>query len=84
MKKIGEIMSELGFNSQAPDSVKEAFIKHLIRASTGVTVETPSERRAVESSPQQVKKIHKSAPPQQLSFDFSEGLGGKSPKKAVS
>ena len=84
MKKIGEIMGELGFNSQAPDSVKEAFVKHLIRASTGVTVETPSERRAVESNPQQVKKIHKTPPPQQLSFDFSESSAVSSQKKAVS
>lgn len=84
MKKIGEIMGELGFNSQAPDSVKEAFIKHLIKASTGVTVETPSERRAVESNPHLVKKIYKKAPPQQLSFDFSENSEVNSPKKAVS
>lgn len=44
MKKIGDIMAEMGFRKDAPDSVKEAFIKHLIKSSTGVEVETPSEK----------------------------------------
>lgn len=39
MKKIGEIMQEMGFKKDAPDSVKEAFIKHLVYASTGTRLE---------------------------------------------
>ena len=38
MKRVGQLMQEMGFNKNAPDSVKEAFIKHLIRASEGVNV----------------------------------------------
>ena len=45
MKKVGDLMAELGFREDAPDSVKEAFIKHLIRASEGVEVQTPTEQK---------------------------------------
>ena len=47
-------MREMGFREDAPQSVKEAFIKNLIKATTGVEVKTPSE-----------KILEK-----QLSFDF--------------
>jgi len=30
MKKISQIMEEMGFRKDAPDSIKESFIKHLI------------------------------------------------------
>ena len=42
MKKIGEIMEEMGFRKDASNSVKEAFIKHLIKNSTGVEIKTPT------------------------------------------
>lgn len=32
MKRVGELFEELGFRPDAPDSVKRAFIKHLVRA----------------------------------------------------
>ncbi len=32
MKKIGKIMEELGFNKNASDDVKKAFVKNLIKA----------------------------------------------------
>lgn len=83
MKKIDLLMQELGFNKNAPDSVKEAFIKHLIKASTGASVVTPSEQREIEQNPLRVVQLKN---PQQLSFDF---LNEKEPKptpgkKAVS
>lgn len=82
MKKIGNLMQELGFNKDAPDSVKEAFIKHLIKASTGVNVTTPSEKKEIHENPQKVAQL---TFPQQLSFDFSEGNPQPSKgKKAVS
>jgi hypothetical protein len=46
MKKMGELMQEMGFRKDAPDSVKEAFLKHLIKNATGVEVVTPSEKAA--------------------------------------
>lgn len=55
MKSIGELMKELGFNKEAPESVKEAFIKNLIKRSIGVEFITPLEK--IESE-------------QQLCFDF--------------
>lgn len=82
MKKIGDLMAELGFNKDAPNSVKEAYIKHLIKASTGVNVTTPSEKKEMAENPQRVVSLKT---PQQLSFDFSEEKPTPSPgKKAVS
>lgn len=84
MKKIGDLMAELGFNKNAPDSVKEAYIKHLIKASTGINVQTPSEKKEISENPQQVLPF---APPQQLSFGFISDETGPRPssrKKAVS
>ncbi len=86
MKKMGTLMAELGFNKEAPDSVKEAFIKHLIKASAGVNVATPSETLEVKKNPEKVKPLLKtSTPPLQLSFQFDETLAvSTSGKKAVS
>jgi hypothetical protein len=84
MKKIDQLMQELGFNKEAPDSVKEAFIKHLIKASTGVTVETPSEKKEIAANPTTVFRMNT---PQQLSFNFVDEETNPRPtsgKKAVS
>jgi len=83
MKKIDQLMAELGFNKNAPDSVKEAFIKHLIKASTGVNVVTPSEKREMAENPEKVVQFKM---PQQLSFEFIdvELPKPRSGKKAVS
>lgn len=83
MKKIDQLMQDLGFNKNAPDSVKEAFIKHLIKASTGVNVVTPSEKREMEENPTRIVQFKA---PQQLSFQFieEETPRPKTVKKAVS
>ncbi|WP_374034455.1 hypothetical protein ACES2I_00125 [Bdellovibrio bacteriovorus] len=83
MKKIDQLMAELGFNKNAPDSVKEAFIKHLIKASTGVSVPTPSEKKEMAAHPERIVQFKT---PQQLSFDFVEEVTPrpKTSKKAVS
>lgn len=82
MKKIDQLMQELGFNKNAPDSVKEAFIKHLIKASTGVNVMTPSEKKEMAENPERIVQFKT---PQQLSFDFvEENPRPKSGRKAVS
>ncbi len=83
MKKIDRLMQELGFKQNAPDSVKEAFIKHLVKATTGVNIMTPSEKKEIEANPERVVVIQSS---QQLSFDFIEETrprSGKSSKKAM-
>lgn len=86
MKKIDQLMAELGFKKDAPEGVKEAFIKHLIKASTGVNVVTPSEQKEIATSPNKVVLFQA---PQQLSFEFLETpktpkSGQKTNKKAVS
>ncbi|KYG60805.1 hypothetical protein [Bdellovibrio bacteriovorus] len=82
MKKIDVLMQELGFNKDAPDSVKEAFIKHLMKASYGVNVTTPSEKKEIAANPQKIATLKS---PQQLSFDFIEQeTRPTSGKKAVS
>lgn len=42
MKKLGDLMKELGFNPNAPQGAQEAFLKNLIREAYGV--EAPSAR----------------------------------------
>ena len=86
MKKIDQIMQEMGFKQDAPDSVKEAFIKHLIRASTGIAVTTPSEK---EASFQVIERVNfstarkeKQSPTPQLAFDFFEEKQTRSEKKS--
>lgn len=83
MKKIDQLMQELGFNKNAPDSVKEAFIKHLIKTSVGANVLTPSEKVEIDKNPLRVVQMKL---PEQLSFDFSDDSFAKpsSSKKAVS
>lgn len=83
MKKIGDLMQEIGFNKNGPDSVKEAFIKHLIKSSTGVNVTTPSEQKEMRENPDKIVALKST--PQQLSFGFLETETRQKPsKKAVS
>lgn len=65
MKKIGDIMNELGFNKDASEASKEAFIKHLIKASTKQDIITPTEKRIIKENPDKIIPF-----PTQLSFDF--------------
>ncbi|MGZ3692381.1 MAG: hypothetical protein ACXVAX_12815 [Pseudobdellovibrio sp.] len=67
MKKVGKLMNELGFNKDASDSAKEAFIKYLIKQSTGHDVVTPTEKRLIQENPQKIVSF-----PKQLAFDFEE------------
>ncbi|GIL17209.1 MAG: hypothetical protein BroJett040_09600 [Oligoflexia bacterium] len=68
MKKVGDIMAEMGFRKEASDSLKEAFVRHLIKAATGVEVSPgPNERKTRPTS----------RPGDQLSFDLSDEETGK-------
>lgn len=79
MKKINELMKELGFNPQGSDSVKEAFIKNLIKASTGRDVVTPSEKKLIQTHPEKIVQF-----PSQLSFEFTDIDTPERSKKSVS
>lgn len=67
MKKVGELMQEMGFNKDAPVATQEAFIKHLIKAATGANVVTPTEKKIIQDNPDKIVKF-----PKQLAFDFSD------------
>lgn len=67
MKKISELMKELGFNENGSDAVKEAFIKNLIKVSVGVDLITPTEKKIIQNNPDKIVEF-----PNQLSFDFTE------------
>lgn len=75
MKKIGDIMKEMGFREDASNSVKEAFIKNLIKSAYGVDVETPSEKRTKEIKKltgQETQAVAVEGQPAQMSFDFTK------------
>lgn len=67
MKKVGQLMEDLGFNKNGSDSAKEAFIKYLIKQSSGVDVQTPSEKKIIQENPQKIVSF-----PKQLEFNFIE------------
>jgi hypothetical protein len=70
MKKISELMDELGFDPDGSLGVKEAFIKYLIKASEGVNVLTPTEKVLIKADPIKIKVLPQMQKPEQLAFDF--------------
>lgn len=78
MKKLSHLMEELGFRRDASNATKEAFIKHLILASTGQRVLSPSEKVEIQKSSSKIKMLP--AAEAQMSFDF---YSEKSEKRKV-
>lgn len=77
-------MKDLGFNSQASDSVKEAFIKHLIKQSIGINIQSPTEKKIIQENPEKIISFLKiQAHSQQLEFDFNETSKNTWKKAAV-
>lgn len=72
MKKISELMDELGFDPDGSPGVKEAFIKYLIKSTEGVNVLTPTEKKLIKADPQKIKILPVAKAPEQLSFGFAE------------
>jgi hypothetical protein len=70
MKKISDLMDELGFDPEGSPAVKEAFIKYLIKASEGIPVLTPTEKQLIKANPVKVQTINKDISANQLEFDF--------------
>jgi hypothetical protein len=71
MKKLAEIMDELGFDPEGSPAVKEAFVKYLIKSSQGVSVLTPTEKDLIRTNPKTVRSlpsVQKSL--DQLQFSF--------------
>lgn len=71
MKKLGDLMEELGFKNEASDATKAAFIKHLIDKAYKTNIKLPAQY-------QQILKLEKKAEledfyerkKRQLSFDL--------------
>ena len=55
MKKMSELMKELGFNPNSATSAQEAFIKNLMKSAYGINVITPSEKKEIQSNPEKIK-----------------------------
>lgn len=81
MKKVGELMAELGFKKDSPRATQEAFIKHLIRSAENTYLTTPSEKVEIEKNklPQITETLTPARTEEkipageiQLSFDFNE------------
>ncbi len=79
MKSIKEIMSELGFNADAPLDTQKAFFKNLVAAANATApfsqhktqiIPTMVEKKASEPTPAPIKK-QKTPVPEQLAFDFA-------------
>ncbi|MGZ3690884.1 MAG: hypothetical protein ACXVAX_05250 [Pseudobdellovibrio sp.] len=68
MKAIGEIMHEMGFNKTSSLSAQEAFLRHLIKASSGADVQicATAKKSRIKSRPQAEPSC------EQLSFDLND------------
>ena len=78
MKKVGDLMKDMGFNPNASDSAKEAFVKYLIKQSTGQNERTPTEKKIIADNPQKIISF-----PKQLSFEFDENQNSQHEIKRV-
>lgn len=86
MKKIDELMKEIGFNAHGSDAVKEAFVKNLVKQAYGVHVQTPTEKKIISDNPGKfvsLKSIEKYSAPLQMAFDFDENLNKSKKRTAV-
>ena len=66
MKKIGQLMQEMGFRKDAPEGVQKAFFNHLIKAAGQEPIQI-----------EKVKEQKRVIAEEQLSFSFIE----EQPKK---
>lgn len=82
MKKIGEIMKEMGFQKDSSTETQKAFIKYLIRVANKnrrplLELESNepdqwSELNTINNQENVNKALSEAKPPEQLSFEFVE------------
>lgn len=65
MKKLGDLMKELGFNPNASAGAQEAFLKHLVRQAYGQEI-------AIQARPKRNSDSCSLQSPEQLSFDIQD------------
>jgi hypothetical protein len=78
MRKVGDLMKDLGFREDASDEVKKAFIKNLIRSAYGVEVKSEFKSSNQPKQDQSVKPIRAG---EQLSFLFENEEPTPKPKR---
>ena len=86
MKKIGDLMKEIGFNPKGSEAVKEAFVKNLIKQAYGQNVPTPSEKKIISANPGKIVSMtlsEKYSLPVQMAFEFDEKDMNPNQKKAI-
>lgn len=83
VRKVGDIMKEMGFSKDSSPSVQEAFVRHLIKSAYGKDVRSPSQDLKLVTEKELVQKPaeEKSKESAQLSFDFAELVPQKVFKK---
>ena len=65
MRQPSDILKEIGFNEDAPESTKRALLKHIQGA-------LESEKSTNSSTKEESKTVHNKSAPEQLSFDFTD------------
>lgn len=81
MKSAKDILQDLGFNKNAPDATKEAFLKNLINSAEGSANRSQIKTNTLASP----SARHFNQLPQQLEFDLgTEDLCANDPNKKVS
>jgi hypothetical protein len=65
MKKLGDLMKELGFNPTSAPGAQEAFLKNMIREAYGAEIPTHDSQHQRRSSEGKKKN-------EQLSFDLRD------------
>ncbi|MGE0763206.1 MAG: hypothetical protein AB7N80_08010 [Bdellovibrionales bacterium] len=61
MRRIGDLMTDLGFNKDSDEDTQKAFIRHLVRAANVSQFQRKTNKNSNE--------------PTQLSFDFEKAEG---------
>lgn len=79
MQKAGDILADLGFSQDAPESTQKAFLKNLIKAAYGDNVEAlPVEVKRPIPQQQKQEPFKKAAgstsSSEQLSFDLEKAF----------
>jgi hypothetical protein len=74
MKKVDQIMEELGFNTHGSLGSKAAFIKHLVKAAYNVNVEIPDiyKQGTAGSIDALIEEKRNGQKEEQLSFDLTD------------
>lgn len=65
MRKMGDLMKDLGFREDASEEVKEAFVKNLLKSAYGIDLGSSKTHK-------QSKKLKTPQSPTQLAFDFGD------------